>query len=904
VKIRGYRIELAEVEAAVQNHPAVGGCAVVVDDDGSVGRRLAAFVEPARVEPPVTGRADPVAGAAARAVREASADIDADRLGDFLTALDEAALGVMTRALTDAGLFTDDGAALSFDAICAGLAATPRHRHLVRRWLRALTDTGRLRHTAGAYTALRTVSADDLSAAWGRAAELEREVGWSSGLLTTMRTCADRVRELVSGTADIRDVLFPGAATDAIESAYRDNLAIRHLGGGLVAALRALAAGHVGDERLRILEVAGGVGGVTTRLVPALAEFGVDYLFTDASPFFVAEARERFADHAWVRFGLLDITRDPRPQGHQPNSFDVIVCANALHATPDAGAALGRLRELLAPKGRLAVVEHTRDQHYPLMVSMEFLELTGPAWTDLRADSGQSFITRPQWLGLLAEHGVRDTVVLPPDDDPMTRTGQELFLGTAKTDRARVGPAELARHTATRLPEYMVPSAFHLVDALPHTGNGKVDRARLVSWLPAQGTAPAGPAPSAEPADDLERQLADVWRELLVGQQVGRDDDFFALGGDSLLVARMVGRLREQIPGAADLEWESVLRNMLLLPTVAGLAAYLRSAGDVEPARPDAAPASPVVHLHGPPAGGRTATVLVHAGTGTVMPYRALITEIRRRPTSENTLLGLEIPALDHYLDAPPAGLIETLAADYARALADTGATRFHLVGYCLGGLIATEVARGLTESGADVASLTVISSHSPRFRLDDELLSEYSFAVMMGINPADLGFPADENAVAAAADAVLADSPGVLRDGGLAALSGEHADVAACFRALGATSRHQRVARMCEAVPASAGTYEHDHMTRLFRTFRQSVFAITRYEPEPYAGDITFLRHSGAYPFPGSRDAVTAHWQDLTLGDLRILDIEGDHFSCLSVDHAPGVLGTLDDLTEGAVTR
>lgn len=902
VKIRGYRIELAEVEAAVHNHPGVGGCAVVLDDDGS-GRRLAAFVEPARVEPPVPAGPDAFGNAAAQAVRDASADIDGNRLGDFLTVLDEAALGVMTRALTDAGLFADTDSAPHFDEICAGLDTTPRHRHLVRRWLQALTDTGRLRHTSGAYTALRKVPADDLAATWARAAELEREVGWSSGLLTTMRTCADQVRELLSGATDIRDTLFPGASTDAIESAYRDNLAIRHLGSGLVAALRALAAGHVGDERLRILEVAGGVGGVTTRLVPALAEFGVDYMFTDASPFFVAEARERFADHPWVRFGLLDITRDPRSQGHPPNSFDVIVCANALHATPDADAALGRLCELLAPGGRLAVVEHTRDQHYPLMVSLEFLELTGPAWTDLRADSGQSFLTRPQWLDLLAAQGVRDAVVLPPDDDVMARTGQDLFLGTAKADRARVGPAELARHTATRLPDYMVPAAFHLVDALPHTGNGKVDRARLASWLPAPGTAHAGAALSAEPADDLERRLAEVWKELLGGQPVGRNDDFFALGGDSLLVARMVGRLREQIPGAADLEWESVLRNMLLRPTVAGLAAHLRSAGDIETARPDTAAASPVVHLHGPAARGRTATVLVHAGTGTVMPYRALITEIRRRPASEQSLLGLEIPALDAYLDAPPTGLIEDLAAEYARALVDTGATEFHLIGYCLGGLIATEVARGLNESGADVAGLTVISSHSPRFRLDDELLSEYSFAVMMGIDPADLGFPADENAVAAAADAVLASSPGVLRDGGLAALSGEHADVATCFRALGGKSRHQRVARMCEAVPASAGTYEHDHMTRLFRTFRQSVFAITRYAPEPYAGDITFLRHSGAYPFPGSRDAVTAHWRDLTLGDLRILDIEGDHFSCLTVDHAPGVLKILDELTEGAIT-
>jgi pyochelin synthetase len=92
--------------------------------------------------------------------------------------------------------------------------------------------------------------------------------------------------------------------------------------------------------------------------------------------------------------------------------------------------------------------------------------------------------------------------------------------------------------------------------------------------------------------------------------------------------------------------------------------------------------------------------------------------------------------------------------------------------------------------------------------------------------------------------------------------------------------------------------------MMRLFRTFRQSVFAITRYQPEPYAGDITFLRHSGAYPFPGSRDAVTQHWAELCLGDLRIVDVPGDHFSCIDVAHAPGVVKLLSEITDGAVTR
>ncbi|MFF0967056.1 amino acid adenylation domain-containing protein [Streptomyces sp. NPDC003703] len=914
VKIRGYRVELAEVEAAVQAHPRVAAGAVIVDDSAAGGRRLAAYVETARKDGTADTDADragtPAAtrsqarAAAADAVREASAAVDAARLTEFLAALDDVALAEMARVLDACGAFAD-GAARTAEEVGTALRATPRHRHIVRRWLRALAARGRLTHRSrdNTYTRLVTVPDSEAEHAWRRAAELEHEVGWSTELLTVMRTCAERLPHLVSGEAGIRELLFPGAATEAADAAYRDNLAIRHLNHAVAAALREIAAGHTGEERLRVLEVGGGVGGTTGELVPVLAEYGVDYLFTDASAFFLNEARERFADHSWVRCQRFDVDEDPRAQHLLPHTFDVVICANTLHAAADTDAAVGRLRELLVPGGQLVFVENTRDENLPLLVSMEFLEVAGRTWTDVRAHTGQSFLTHAQWRELLDAHGASEVTSLPGAREALAVTGQEVFLATLKDDRHHVPVGELARTAATRLPEYMLPSVWQVVDRLPRTANGKTDRARLRDWLPRE----SGPAAvvDEQPMDDLETGLAELWSQLLAVERVTRDDDFFDLGGDSLLVARMVGRLRERVPRAADLEWEVVLRHMLRRPTVAGLAAFLRGlAGTEDAPAAGAVRTDPVIHLHGARSDDEPTTVLVHAGTATIMPYRALVTEIRRRSPGLAEVVGVEVPDLDGFLAAPPEGLIEQLAADYARALTADGRGRFHVVGYCLGGLIATEVARNLAESGAEVESLTVISSHSPRFRLDDELLAEYSFAVMMGIDPADLGFPDDQYRVAAAADAVLAAGPGVLPDGGLAALPEEFADVAGRFRELAGIPRATRIARMCEAVPASAGTYEPDHMTRLFLAFRQSVFAITRYDAEPYAGDITFLRHDGAYPFPGSKDAVTAYWEELTLGDLDIVDIGGDHYSCLSVEHAPGILKTLAELTEGAITR
>ncbi|PKW16461.1 non-ribosomal peptide synthetase [Saccharopolyspora spinosa] len=897
VKIRGYRIELAEIESALLQHPGVASAAVVVD-----GQRLAAVVEPApSVEDDPSEAADVVA-AAMETARQSESAVDRDALAAFLAAMDDVALVAMARTLSEGGLF-DEGASHDSTEIRQRVRVSAVNEHVLDRWLRSLVTHGRLTQTAdGRFTGLVIPEAGECEQAWQRVESAQERAGWSSDLVEAVRTCVDSLDSLLSGDLDIRALLYPGAPSDVMEAAYRDNLAMQHLNQAVISGVRAIAEQHFSDEALRVLEIGGGVAGTAADLVPALAEHSVEYTFTDPSQFFLAEARERFAEFPWVRYGRFDVGKDIRTQGYSPNTFDVVVCANVLHNTQDATAALARVRELLVPGGWLVLLENTRDDNCALQVSMEFMEVRNGPYHDVRAERGQSFLTAEQWSSLLAEAGAEPTV-LPGRESPLHQAGQHLFLTRLKTDRHRLSPGELARHAARMLPEYMVPGHWQLVDALPLTGNGKVDRATMLSWLPSVGNSGSQAAESGEPVDATERQIAALWAELLDREYVGRHDDFFALGGDSLLVARLVGLLRERVPDVMSLEWEVVLRHMLRKPTVAALAAYLRGvtrAGGIGEDAPMSVKSSPLVRLHG--SGADPVTVLVHAGTGTAMPYRSLITEIRRRSAGNATVAALEIPDLQAFLDADPDGLIEVMAADYVRALLDSGARRLHVVGYCLGGLLATEIARGLTEAGAEIESLTVISSHSPRFRLDDELLSEYSFAVMMGIDPRALGFPADENRVAAAAAEVLAATPGVMREGGFAELTGEFADIGENFRKLADIPRLQRITRMCEAVPASAGMYEPEHMMRLFQTFRQSVFAITRYAPEPYAGDITFLRHSGAYPFPGSKAAVTEHWEELTLGDLEIVDIAGDHFSCLSVQHSPGMLKLLTDLTNGAV--
>jgi acyl carrier protein len=161
----------------------------------------------------------------------------------------------------------------------------------------------------------------------------------------------------------------------------------------------------------------------------------------------------------------------------------------------------------------------------------------------------------------LEEHpGVRDAVVVVREDAP----GEQRLAGSVvAAEGGEVSAAELRAALKARLPEYMVPGAFVVLEALPLSPSGKTDRRAL--------PAPEGTADEAyaAPRTVTEEILAGIWAEVLGVERVGVQDGFFELGGHSLLATRVVTRVR------AALGVDLPLRVLFEEPTVAGLASYL-----------------------------------------------------------------------------------------------------------------------------------------------------------------------------------------------------------------------------------------------------------------------------------------------------------------------------------------
>jgi natural product biosynthesis luciferase-like monooxygenase protein len=162
---------------------------------------------------------------------------------------------------------------------------------------------------------------------------------------------------------------------------------------------------------------------------------------------------------------------------------------------------------------------------------------------------------------LAEQPGVAQAIVIAREDQPGDARLVAYLVGT------NLDGAALREALRARLPEFMLPSAFVMLDEFPHTPNGKIDR----KALPAPD-AVAATAPTAEfvaPTSDLESQIAEVWKDVLKLAQVGTRDNFFDLGGHSLLAVQAHRRLKEALQ--RDLSITDIFR----FPTIQSLATYL-----------------------------------------------------------------------------------------------------------------------------------------------------------------------------------------------------------------------------------------------------------------------------------------------------------------------------------------
>ncbi|WP_160960591.1 thioesterase domain-containing protein, partial [Xanthomonas sp. LMG 8992] len=297
---------------------------------------------------------------------------------------------------------------------------------------------------------------------------------------------------------------------------------------------------------------------------------------------------------------------------------------------------------------------------------------------------------------LAACAGVREAVVLAREEVPGDK---RLVAYVVPQQGHALGVPEMRQTLSQALPEYMVPSAFVMLETLPLTPNGKLDRAAL----PAPNQAAVASRAYEAPAGEMEQAIAALWQELLNLERVGRQDDFFELGGHSLLAIKLMHALRTRF--GADLPIAAIFSASRLCDLAAVVETGCRTQAVLVPLQ-SAGEDRPLFCLH--PVGGQ------------VFFYRALARHLAPRIPVHG------IQAQETNGSAHKFATIAEMAHAYAQAIRIAQPLGpYRLLGWSTGGVIAAAVAAQLIEEGEEIEYLVLVDSRSnvDDAGLDDDAL-------------------------------------------------------------------------------------------------------------------------------------------------------------------------------------
>ncbi len=292
---------------------------------------------------------------------------------------------------------------VSLDGLMKQLNIQARYRPLVQAELNALAQGGWLHAIhPNEWQVVQPVTQTNILAALESLAQAHPQAAPDVAL---MQVIAPNLAEVLQGKIDPLTLLFPEGSAALLTTFYResrDQAASYHL---IQTAVTQAITKLPPHRPLRILELGAGTGGLTEVLLSILPADQTEYTFTDISPKFLNEAKQKFSNYAFVEYRLFDLGQPPSAQDIEQHGYDLIVAANVIHATPDKQQALHHIADCLAQDGLLIFLEFT--SRY---IAYDTIFGLFEAWwqtDDSNAEAKCALLDHSEWEQLLTESGFR-----------------------------------------------------------------------------------------------------------------------------------------------------------------------------------------------------------------------------------------------------------------------------------------------------------------------------------------------------------------------------------------------------------------------------------------------------------------------------------------------------------------
>ncbi len=912
VKIHGHRIELAEIRSALTECDGVDAAVTFTTGEKAEELKLGAAVAPRRKNKVTDYVVDEEEQNWSKAcAKECEEFIDGDLLEAWTRKSEEVVVGDIYNTFKHYELFTKIGEKTTFEDVIERIGVPEKLHKLTKRWLNVLVEKGVLGQEGEDFFLIDNDVNLDSKKLWEEFAKSEEDFGYSKEFFEYLKVSSEVLNDMIKGDENPLNILFPKGDVGPAMAAYHDNKINRvqnAIAKTEIINLAKRAYKNNPEKTFRILEVGAGVGGTTFDLIPELAGLNVEYHFTDLSTFFLNNAKQNFKDYNFLKYNIFDINKDFAEQGYDAFSFDAILCANVLHNAKNIHWVLDNLKNMLVDGGIMTILEETRVS-YILLTSMEFKDgLTG--FEDERAIEDQTFFTRKQWENNFAQASGNIVFEFPRKDSKLDITGQTVYVVRYQSQYEAIDKKQLLNQLSEKVSTYMIPSNVMVLPEMPLTANKKVDTKKVKSLMEScENNADDAYSSKEMPETDLEKQIAAIWsRELKIGE-VGRNDNFYDIGGDSLLIAQVVGKMVEEIEEAADWEWSALLTEMMQHPTVKEIAIQIEK---FQSQREDFVDPSLIRIKDSVKENNETvAKVLFHAGTGTLSAYTEFMSLLEEDSKEDEAVLGFSFGNEAEYVSINTPDTFKVLGKKYGEILRKLGYKNYVLIGHCVGGLIALEAAQYLTDSGLRVSDVTLVSAtiqknkaqtafgglndevyyKALRTSLDNELLLERTFAKLINANEIKAGYTISESTMQEVIQYIVKEKDANVSADALCALDGKYKEVGDEFRRLASNPLSERLNNLYAAIERSdSELMEHERklLNTLFNIFSQNFGCVAFHVPQEYKGFVRIFscEEQGASFFQEFFGEDYETWIKYIKGEHTFELIKGQHFDCLIGDN------------------
>ncbi len=468
---------------------------------------------------------------------------------------------------------------------------------------------------------------------------------------------------------------------------------------------------------------------------------------------------------------------------------------------------------------------------------------------------------------ILSQHPqVREAVVIDREDQP----GNKSLVAYLVPKQEAVSLSKLRQFLAQKLPDYMLPSAFVELEAMPLTPNGKVDRRALP---PPVQAFPKLESEFVSPRNLIQEMLARIWAEVLSFEsfnfgpsQLNIYDNFFDLGGHSLVAVRLISRVREVFQLALP------LRQLFESPTIAELAKYIETERRTNRLgqQTETKPWFSLLAIQ--PGGSQRPFFLLPGGGGGEIEF-IIYAKLVYLLGQEQPVYGLQARGLDGKQEPHPQ--VEAMATDYIkeiRAIQPEGP--YLLGGECTGGVVALEMAQQLQAQGEKVALLVLMNTERPS-------------------NSRELSYRINELLPIGRILYHLSKLPQLE--------SGERFlyifDKARKAKEKIISKFHRHSKPLISSPHPMNRKFQKNTRAKHIKRVRQNYYEVLeRYRPPTYLGKITLLVSEDHY-----QQDPTRGWNHIAAGGLEIHKLPGDHDSYLG-EHVQTTAEELKACLEGAI--